>query len=95
MASEKGPGSGQRDVPAAPLRVGACLAPHWRRWQAIGAESLVVSVLRDGYRVLFLGSSSPCPLCGIVPDVSVGISSVSSPPSSVLCHSGGACVLQG
>ena len=24
-----------------PVRVGGCLAPHWRRWQAIGAESWV------------------------------------------------------
>ena len=42
-----------------PLRVVGCLAPHWRRWQAIGAESWVVTVLRDGYRVPFLDSPSP------------------------------------
>ena len=24
--------SDQHDVPVAPLRVGACLVPHWRRW---------------------------------------------------------------
>ena len=47
VASERGPGSGQRDVLAAPLWVGACLVPHWRRWQAIGSESWLVSVLRD------------------------------------------------
>ena len=59
VASKRGPGSSQHDVPAAPLRVGACLAPHWRRWQAIGAESWVVSVLWDGYRVPFLDSLPP------------------------------------
>ena len=42
-----------------PLRVGGCLAPHWRRWQAIGAESWVVTVLWDGYRVPFLDSPPP------------------------------------
>ena len=39
---------------------GGCLAPHWRRWQAIGAESWFVSALRDRYRVPF--SDSPPPL---------------------------------
>ena len=38
---------------------GGCLAPHWRRWQAIGAESWVVTILRDGYRVPFLDSPPP------------------------------------
>ena len=33
------------DGTSLPLRVGVCLAPHWRRWQAIGAESWVVTVL--------------------------------------------------
>ena len=42
-----------------PLRVGGCLAPHWRRWQVIAAESWVVTVLRDGYRVPFLDSPPP------------------------------------
>ena len=42
-----------------PVRVGGCLAPHWRRWQAIGAESWVVTVLRDGYSVPFLDSPPP------------------------------------
>ena len=53
VASKRGPGSGQHDVPAAPLRVGACLALHWRWWQAIGVESW------DGYRVPFLDSLPP------------------------------------
>ena len=59
VASKRGPGSGQRDVPDAPLRVGACLALHWRRWQAIVAKSWVVSVLQDGYCVPFLDSPPP------------------------------------
>ena len=41
------------------VSVQSCLAPHWRRWQAIGAESWVVTVLRDGYRVPFLDSPPP------------------------------------
>ena len=39
--------------------MGACLTPHWRRWQAIGAESWVVLVLWDGYRVPCLDSLPP------------------------------------
>ena len=42
-----------------PLRVGGCLASHWRRWQAIGAESWVVIVLQEGYRVPFTDSLPP------------------------------------
>ena len=42
-----------------PLRVGDCLSVHWRHWQAIGAESWVLSVLRDGYRITFLDSPPP------------------------------------
>ena len=38
---------------------GGCLAPHWRRWHAIGAESWVVTVLRDGYRVPFTDFPPP------------------------------------
>ena len=41
------------------LRVGGCLAPHRRRWQAIGAESWVVNVLWDGYHVPFMNSPPP------------------------------------
>ena len=41
------------------MRVGGCLAPHWRQWQAIGAETWVVTVLRDGYHVPFKDSPSP------------------------------------
>ena len=59
VASKRGPGSSQRDVPATPLQVGVCLAPQWRRWQAIGAEFWVVSVLRDRYRVPFLDTLPP------------------------------------
>ena len=50
----KGKGAGRKS--AFPLRVGGCLAPHWRRWQAIGAESWVVTVFQDGYRVPFADS---------------------------------------
>ena len=49
----------QPDRTSLPLRVGGCLAPHWRRWQAIGAESWVVTVLWDGYRVPFTDSPPP------------------------------------
>ena len=41
------------------LRVGGCLALHWWRWQAIGAEPWVVTVLRVGYRVPFTDSHPP------------------------------------
>ena len=39
---EKVPERSQPDGTSLPLRVGGCLAPHWRRWQAIGAESWTV-----------------------------------------------------
>ena len=42
-----------------PVRIGGCLAPHWSRWQAVGAETWVVTVLRDGYRVPFKDSPPP------------------------------------
>ena len=42
-----------------PMKVGGCLSPHWRRWQEIGAETWVVTVLRDGYRVPFKDSPPP------------------------------------
>ena len=41
------------------MRVGSCLSPHWRQWQAIGAETWVVTVLQDGYRVPFTDSPPP------------------------------------
>ena len=56
---EKVPERSQPDGTSLPLRVGGCLAPHWRRWQAIGAESWVVTVLRDGYHVPFTNSTPP------------------------------------
>ena len=52
----KEPGRSQPDGVLLPMRVGGCLSPHWRRWQAIGAETWVVTVLRDGYRVPFTDS---------------------------------------
>ena len=42
-----------------PMRVGGCLSSHWRRWQEIAAETWVVTVLRDGYRVPFKDSPPP------------------------------------
>ena len=42
-----------------PMRVGGCLSSHWRRWKEIGAETWVVTVLRDGYRVPFKDSPPP------------------------------------
>ena len=56
---EKVPERSQPDGTSLLLRVGGCLAPHWRRWQAVGAESWVVTVLRDGYRVPFTDSPPP------------------------------------
>ena len=55
----KEPGKSRPDGTTLPLRVGGCLAPHWGRWQAKGAETWVVTVLRDGYRVPFLDSPPP------------------------------------
>ena len=55
----KEPERSRPDGTTLPLRVGGCLAPHWRRWQAIGAESWVVTVLQDGYRVPFLDTPPP------------------------------------
>ena len=55
----KEPGRSQRDGVLLPMRVGGCLSPHWRQWQAIGAETWVVTVLRDGYRVPFTDSPPP------------------------------------
>ena len=56
---DKGPEKGQPDGMSLPLSVGGCLAPHWSRWPAIGAESWVVSVLLVGYRVPFRASPPP------------------------------------
>ena len=58
----KEPERSRPDGTTLPLRVGGCLAPHWRRWQAIGAEPWVVTVLRDGYRVPFTDSPPPLSL---------------------------------
>ena len=55
----KEPERSRPDGTTLPVRVGGCLAPHCRRWQAIGAESWVVTVLRDGYRVPFPDSPPP------------------------------------
>ena len=59
VVKEKGPGRSQPDGVTLPMRVGGCLSSHWRRWQEIGAETWVVTVLRDGYRVPFKDSPPP------------------------------------
>ena len=53
------PGRSQPDGVTLPMKVGGCLSSHWRRWQEIGAETWVVTVLRDGYRVPFKASPPP------------------------------------
>ena len=53
------PGGSPPNRVSRPLRVGGCLSAHWRHWQAIGAESWVLSVLRNGYRIPFLDSPPP------------------------------------
>ena len=57
-ASEKGPGKSPPDgvLPLLQVGGGGCLSAHW---QAIGAESWVLSVLRDGYRIPFKDSPPP------------------------------------
>ena len=50
------PGRSQHDGVLLPMRVGGCLSQHWRQWQAIGADTWVVTVLQDGYRVPFTDS---------------------------------------
>ena len=54
----KAPGKSQPDG-VLPVRVGGCLAQRWRQWHAVGAETWVVTVLRDGYRVPFKDSPPP------------------------------------
>ena len=53
------PGRSLPDGVTLPVKVGGCLSRHWRQWQAIGAETWVVTVLRDGYRVPFTDSPPP------------------------------------
>ena len=55
----RGPGRSLPDGELLPMRVGGCLSLHWRQWQAIGAETWVMTVLRDGYRVPFTDSPPP------------------------------------
>ena len=56
VANEKGLGRNPPDGVSPLLRVGGCLSAHWRHWQTIGADSWVLSILRDGYRIPFLDS---------------------------------------
>ena len=74
----KEPGKSRPDGTTLPLRVGGCLAPHWRRWQAIGAETWVVSSLRRLPCALPGLSSSAFSHPGIVSDVPGRLSSGSS-----------------
>ena len=53
------PGRSLPDGALLSVKVGGCLSRHWRQWQAIGAETWVVTVLRDGYRVPFMASHPP------------------------------------
>ena len=50
------PGRSSPDRVSRPLRVGGCLSAHW---QATGAESWMLYVLQDGYRIPFLDSHPP------------------------------------
>ena len=50
------PGRSPPDRVSRPLHVGVCLSAHWKHWQATGAESWVLSVLRDGYHIPLLDS---------------------------------------
>ena len=56
VANDKVPGKSPPDGVSPQLRVGGCLSAHWRHWQTIGAESWMLSVVRDGYRILFKDS---------------------------------------
>ena len=62
VARAKDPENAPTDALAHSGRVGGRLAHHWRQWSAIGADPWVVSVLRDGYRILF--RDLPPPLNG-------------------------------
>ena len=53
VANARVPGRSPLDRVPPLLRVGGCLSVPWRHWRAIGAESWVLSVLRDGYRIPF------------------------------------------
>ena len=59
-ASEKGPGKSSSDGVPPLLQVEGCMSAHSRHWQAIGADSWVLSILRDGYCIPF--KDSPLPL---------------------------------
>ena len=59
VANEKGPGEIPPDRVSPLLRVGGRLSAHWSHWQTIGADSWVLSVLRDGYHIPFLDSPLP------------------------------------
>ena len=55
----KGAGKSPPDRVSPLLWVGSCLSAHWRRWQTIGTDSWVLSILQDGYRIPLLDSPPP------------------------------------
>ena len=75
----KGKGAGKKSTwrDDSPCEGRGSLAPHWRRWQAIGAKSWVVTVLRLPCSLPGL-SSFPFSHPGIVSDVPGRLSSGSS-----------------
>ena len=50
--AREAPGGSRDSRPRIPA-VGGCLAPHWKTWQAAGAEDWTVTVLCLGYRLPF------------------------------------------
>ena len=75
----KAPEKSQPDRMTLPVRVGGCLAPHWRQWQAIGARDLGGDRSPGRLSCAFQGlSSSPISHPGIVSDVPGRLSSGSS-----------------
>ena len=87
VANGKGSENAQRDRLTTPLRVGGCLSLHWRQWQPIGAESWVVAVLRDGYRIPFWELlPPPRQVAGIIPNVPARLSAGSRSPSGSREH---------
>ena len=75
------PGGSPPDGAPPLLGVGCCLSAHWRHWQALGAESWVPSVLRDGCRILCRDS----PPLARTP-ISFPTSRAGSPRSLALCQ---------
>ena len=58
-ANKKGPRKGPHDRVSPLLRVGGLSVGALGHWQTIGADSWVLSILRDDYRIPFLDSPPP------------------------------------